>query len=187
MENLTAEYWPYVRTGGLGEAVRGMATFQIQAGSEATVILPLFRTIRQGDWELRPIESPFEVRVGPRIETARLWEISEGTEGPRILLLENPGYFDRGGVYAIANIRGGGEYGPEWHSAALRENRHKAFEDFEAVAEDLIARKVTTPARLGIQGIPTMILFQGGKEVDRLVGALPKAQLERWIDSALSA
>ena len=58
----------------------------------------------------------------------------------------------QGAVYVLANIRGGGEYGPEWHRAALRENRIKAYEDFAAVAEDLIARKVTSTPHLGIQG-----------------------------------
>lgn len=58
----------------------------------------------------------------------------------------------QGGVYVVANIRGGGEYGPRWHQAALQENRMRAYEDFAAVAEDLIARGVTKPARLGIQG-----------------------------------
>lgn len=58
----------------------------------------------------------------------------------------------RGGVYVVANIRGGGEYGPRWHQAALKAERHKAFEDFAAVAEDLIARGITSPRRLGIQG-----------------------------------
>ena len=62
------------------------------------------------------------------------------------------GWLEQGGVYALANIRGGGEYGPRWHQAALKANRHKAYEDFAAVADDLVARKVTTPARLGIQG-----------------------------------
>jgi prolyl oligopeptidase len=61
-------------------------------------------------------------------------------------------WLTQGGVYVVANIRGGGEYGPRWHQAALRENRNKAYEDFAAVAEDLIARNVTKPARLGIQG-----------------------------------
>ncbi|AMD00810.1 prolyl oligopeptidase family serine peptidase [Halomonas chromatireducens] len=61
-------------------------------------------------------------------------------------------WLSRGGVYVVANIRGGGEYGPRWHQAALREKRHKAFEDFAAVAEDLIERGVTSPQRLGIQG-----------------------------------
>ena len=58
----------------------------------------------------------------------------------------------RGGVKAIANIRGGGEYGPRWHQAALREKRHKAYEDFEAVARDLVSRGVTAPERLGCIG-----------------------------------
>ncbi|HEY5971047.1 MAG TPA: prolyl oligopeptidase family serine peptidase, partial [Pseudoxanthomonas sp.] len=57
-----------------------------------------------------------------------------------------------GGAYAVANIRGGGEYGPRWHQAALKQNRYKAYEDFAAVAEDMIARKITSPKRLGIQG-----------------------------------
>ena len=61
-------------------------------------------------------------------------------------------WLERGGVYVLANIRGGGEFGPRWHAAALRENRHKAFEDFEAVAEDLIARKITSPSYLAIRG-----------------------------------
>jgi prolyl oligopeptidase len=58
----------------------------------------------------------------------------------------------RGGVSVLANIRGGGEYGPDWHTAALRENRPRAFEDFAAVAADLVRRGITTPARLGTEG-----------------------------------
>ncbi|GHG04726.1 prolyl oligopeptidase [Thalassotalea marina] len=61
-------------------------------------------------------------------------------------------WLENDGVYVLANIRGGGEYGPRWHQAALKKNRHKAFEDFEAVAEQLIADKVTKPQHLGIQG-----------------------------------
>jgi prolyl oligopeptidase len=62
------------------------------------------------------------------------------------------GWLEKGGVYAVANIRGGGEYGPRWHQAALKANRHKAYEDFAAVAQDLIARKITSTPHLGIQG-----------------------------------
>lgn len=62
------------------------------------------------------------------------------------------GWLEKGGVYALANIRGGGEYGPRWHQAALKANRHKAYEDFAAVADDLVARKITSPAHLGTQG-----------------------------------
>ncbi len=58
----------------------------------------------------------------------------------------------RGGAYVIANIRGGGEYGPRWHQAALKENRQRAYDDFIAVAEDLIERGLTRPGRLGIRG-----------------------------------
>ena len=61
-------------------------------------------------------------------------------------------WLERGGVFVLANIRGGGEYGPAWHSAALLKNRHKAFEDFEAVAKDLFARKITSSEHLGIEG-----------------------------------
>ena len=62
------------------------------------------------------------------------------------------GWLQRGGVYVLANIRGGGEYGPRWHQAALKANRHKAYEDFAAVAQDLFKRGVTSPKRLGAQG-----------------------------------
>ncbi len=61
-------------------------------------------------------------------------------------------WLSRGGVYVVANIRGGGEYGPKWHQAALKQNRLRAYEDFAAVAADLVARKVTSPKRLGTQG-----------------------------------
>ncbi len=58
----------------------------------------------------------------------------------------------QGGVYVVANIRGGGEYGPRWHQGALKANRLRAYEDFAAVARDLFTRKITSPRRLGIQG-----------------------------------
>ncbi|MFC8957014.1 prolyl oligopeptidase family protein [Streptomyces sp. NPDC057101] len=61
-------------------------------------------------------------------------------------------WLERGGTHVIANIRGGGEYGPDWHQAALGAERPRAFEDFAAVAEDLVARGITTPAMLGASG-----------------------------------
>ncbi|MGO1893440.1 MAG: prolyl oligopeptidase family serine peptidase, partial [Luteimonas sp.] len=61
-------------------------------------------------------------------------------------------WLEDGGVYAVANIRGGGEYGPRWHQAALKENRHRAYEDFAAVAKDMIERGITSPEHLGIRG-----------------------------------
>ncbi|MGB6143410.1 MAG: prolyl oligopeptidase family serine peptidase, partial [Rhodanobacter sp.] len=61
-------------------------------------------------------------------------------------------WLDRGGVYVVANIRGGGEYGPRWHKAALKADRPRAYEDFAAVAQDLIKRGVTSPEHLGAEG-----------------------------------
>jgi prolyl oligopeptidase len=58
----------------------------------------------------------------------------------------------KGGVYVVANIRGGGEYGPGWHQAALLANRQKAYDDFQAVARDLVTRGITTAKQLGIMG-----------------------------------
>ena len=61
-------------------------------------------------------------------------------------------WLEQGGVYVLANIRGGGEFGPTWHQSAIKANRQRAYDDFASIAEDLIARKVTTPAHLGIMG-----------------------------------
>ena len=61
-------------------------------------------------------------------------------------------WLERGGVYVLANIRGGGEFGPAWHDAGLKTHRQLIYDDFAAVAKDLIARGVTSPRRLGIQG-----------------------------------
>lgn len=61
-------------------------------------------------------------------------------------------WLEQGGVYVLANIRGGGEFGPQWHQSGLKENRQRVFDDFHAVAQDLIDKKITSPGHLGIQG-----------------------------------
>jgi prolyl oligopeptidase len=73
----------------------------------------------------------------------------------------------RGGAYALANIRGGGEFGPTWHQAALRENRQRAFDDFIAIGEHLIETGVTSPEHLGIQGGSNGGLLVGAVMVQR--------------------
>lgn len=84
------------------------------------------------------------------------------------------GWLEAGGVYVLANIRGGGEFGPAWHQAALKENRQRAYEDFAAIAEDLIARGVTSPGRLGIMGGSNGGLLMGAMLTQRpeLFGAI---------------
>lgn len=71
---------------------------------------------------------------------------------PRYDPLVGKAWLEKGGVYAIANIRGGGEYGPRWHQAALKANRHRAYEDCAAVARDLVTRGITTPSQLAVKG-----------------------------------
>jgi prolyl oligopeptidase len=61
-------------------------------------------------------------------------------------------WLEHGGVYVLANIRGGGEFGPAWHEAGLKTHRQVVYDDFIAVAEDLMARRITAPRRLGIEG-----------------------------------
>ncbi len=84
------------------------------------------------------------------------------------------GWLERGGVYIVANIRGGGEFGPNWHHAALRDKRYKAYEDFIAVAEHLIARGVTSQRQLAIQGGSNGGLLMGNMYTQRpdLFGAV---------------
>lgn len=61
-------------------------------------------------------------------------------------------WLDKGGVFVLANIRGGGEYGPKWHQDGMKEKRQNVFDDLYAVSEDLIAKRVTSPKHLGVMG-----------------------------------
>lgn len=83
-------------------------------------------------------------------------------------------WLTRGGVFVVANIRGGGEYGPAWHQAALLENRQKAYDDFQAVAADLVKRGITTAKQLGIMGGSNGGLLVSANMVERpdLFGAV---------------
>jgi len=72
--------------------------------------------------------------------------------GPRYATTVGISWLEKGGVYVEANIRGGGEYGPQWHQSALKENRNKSYEDFIAVGEHLVASNVCTPKTLACRG-----------------------------------
>jgi prolyl oligopeptidase len=95
-------------------------------------------------------------------------------------------WLERGGVYVLANIRGGGEFGPRWHQAALREKRQRNFDDLIAVAEDLVARKITSPEHLGIEGGSQGGLLVGATFVQRpdlfkaVVCAVPLLDMKRY-------
>jgi prolyl oligopeptidase len=77
------------------------------------------------------------------------FEVSQGPYYPSVI---GKVWLEKGGAYVIANIRGGGEFGPKWHQAALKENRQKAFDDFIAVGEDLVARGISKPEKMAIMG-----------------------------------
>src|SRR5579883_1086521 len=74
------------------------------------------------------------------------------SETPRYSALDGKLWLERGGIFVLANIRGGGEFGPAWHEAGLKTRRQRIYDDFAAVAQDLIARKITSSRHLGIQG-----------------------------------
>ena len=76
-------------------------------------------------------------------------------------------WLNNGGVYVVANVRGGGEFGPRWHQAGLKANRQKVFDDFIAVSEDLIRKKITAPRHLAISGGSNGGLLVGAVAVQR--------------------
>ena len=109
-------------------------------------------------------------------------------------IAQRPGYnstvgaawLERGGAYVVANIRGGGEFGPQWHRAGLKENRQRVYDDFLAVAEDLIRRRITSPGRLGITGgsngglLVGVALTQRPELFDAVVIRVPLFDMRRY-------
>lgn len=71
---------------------------------------------------------------------------------PNYLGTTGKNWIERGGIYVLSNLRGGGEFGPGWHQSVLKENRYKVYEDFISIAEDLISRNITSPPHLAIKG-----------------------------------
>ncbi len=91
-----------------------------------------------------------------------------------------------GGVFVLANIRGGGEFGPGWHQSAIKALKQKSYDDFAAVAEDLIARKITSPRRLGIQGgsngglLVGAVMLQRPELFNAVVCQVPLLDMQRY-------
>jgi len=95
-------------------------------------------------------------------------------------------WYERGGVFVIANIRGGGEFGPAWHQSAIKENKQKSYDDFAAVAEDLIKLGITKPQHLGIMGGSNGGLLVGAVMLQRpelfgaVVCSVPLLDMQRY-------
>lgn len=95
-------------------------------------------------------------------------------------------WLEKGGVYVLSNIRGGGEFGPRWHEAALKEKRQRSYDDFINVAEDLIKTRVTSPRHLGIIGgsLGGMLVSVAALQRPELYGAVvsqvPLADMKRY-------
>jgi len=97
--HIAAEYFPYARTGGLAEAVSGLANFQRAAGLDVTAILPLYRSVRDADPDLEPVGQPFLVPMGSHTEEARVFRVAEPRSGPQVYFIEHLDYFNRPGIY----------------------------------------------------------------------------------------
>lgn len=110
----------------------------------------------------------------------------EVSQLPRYSGVNGSSWLERGGAYVLANIRGGGEFGPAWHQAAQKEHHYRNFEDFTAVADDLIARKITSSKRLGIMGGSQGGLLVAGSMILRpelfraVVAEIPLADMRRY-------
>ncbi len=95
-------------------------------------------------------------------------------------------WYQRGGVFVVANIRGGGEFGPAWHQSAIKQNKQKSYDDFAAVAEDLIKAGITQPKNLGIMGGSNGGLLVGAVMVQRpelfgaVVCSVPLLDMQRY-------
>ena len=117
--HITAELWPYARTGGLGQAVAGMADYQAASGTESHVVLPLYREARAHAGKLEPLYDPFTVDVGGGSEEVRCWH-QVGDDYPKTLFLEHNPSFDRAGIYGDPGA--GADYPDNPHRFALFAN-----------------------------------------------------------------
>jgi len=153
----------------------GLAVTQHEAVSKDGTKIPYFQVMRR--------DAALDGRNPTLLEGYGGFEISYT---PFYSGIVGNGWLARGGTWVVANIRGGGEFGPEWHRTAQREGRQKAHDDFAAVAEDLIRRKVTSPAKLGIHGGSQGGLLVGATMLQRpelfgaVVSTVPLLDMKRY-------
>lgn len=120
---------------------KGLEVEQYEATSKDGTRIPYFVVMREG-----------ARRDGSHPTILYGYGGFEISQSPSYSANAGAAWLEKGGVWALANLRGGGEFGPEWHTTAQREGRQKTHDDFIAVAEDLIKRRITSPRRLGIYG-----------------------------------
>ncbi|NIM01558.1 MAG: prolyl oligopeptidase family serine peptidase [Acidobacteria bacterium] len=162
---LTPSSLYFVRDGGEPQQIKtspswfdpeGMSVEQFEAPSVDGVMIPYF-VFKPKGFEANGANPTLLYGYGG-------FEVSQV---PRYSGSTGSAWVSRGGVYVLANIRGGGEFGPEWHRAAMQENHQTNFDDFAAVAEDLIKRNITSPDHLGIMGGSQGGLLVGGTFTQR--------------------
>jgi prolyl oligopeptidase len=154
---------------------RGLKTEQFEATSRDGTKVPYFVVTPRG-WKADGTAPTLLYGYGG-------FEISEV---PRYSGVLGAAWLARGGVYVVANIRGGGEFGPAWHKGAVKEQHIHNFEDFSAVARDLAARKITSARHLGIMGGSQGGLLVGGtftlypELFHAVVAQVPLADMRRY-------
>jgi prolyl oligopeptidase len=135
------------RVGGEAETLKQEPQFFDPAGMS---VRQFFATSADGTRVPYFVVAPPDAAAGPTLLTAYGgFEVSLTPSYDGVI---GRGWLAKGGTYVVANIRGGGEYGPGWHRSATRENRPRAYEDLAAVATDLVARGITSPSQLGVRG-----------------------------------
>jgi len=118
--HLSAEYYPYARTGGLAEAVAGLAKFQTQAGQRVVVFLPLYSSVREVTTDLEPLGPTRLIPMGARLEEVRFFRERTAPGTPEVIFVDSPGYFQREGLY--------GEHGADYP------DNHRRFALFSRAA-----------------------------------------------------
>ena len=129
--HLTAEYSPFARSGGLAEAVMGLANHQVQSGATVVVFVPLYRTVRDHAPDLAPLGRPIRVDLGFQSEEVRFFREVQSVPGPKVVFVDLPEYFNRLGLY--------GEGGRDYTDNARR------FALFSRAVLDAIPRLIAGP------------------------------------------